>query len=533
MLTSLKRPSFIGPTTAAAAVAQGDSSDHGSIESHPNGILELAFSFWHSRVLHTALELGLFTVLSKSANQQMTSHQLGMTLRLYPGAASDFLDALVSMNLLEKQGTGEEAMYSLGKESRRFLAKGSDTFIGDLLHKCDQQYKDWIDLIGILKKENPQAFHDIGGTMERDMRIAKVRLASSEDYPDANADGSSAQFLDDAFKLAYGFCPSRVLLTATELGVFTLLANAPDRKMTCQQLAKCLELDESRTEQWLSLLVGAKVLTRKLERKKFVYSNSSDAAKFLDQSKANYIGGVLTLTSQRLYQFWANLQDTLETGAPQCGHQDTWSADFYGQDGMGHVLVSLQSIHASWFQDVARAVDFSKYKTLVDVGGSTGLLSATIARQHKRMRCITADLPSIQPLAEQCVRELGLEGRVVSMGFDYLKDDFPRADAIAFSNVLSECNASEKRRLLRKVYEALPHGGVLIVLDTLVDDDRRQNSHGLLQALNMSLERGLDDDSYGYSQRDFTKWCTSLGFQKIETLELSGQGSQATFLAFK
>ena len=200
---------------------------------------------------------------------------------------------------------------------------------------------------------------------------------------------------------------------------------------------------------------------------------------------------------------------------------------------MCHVLASLEQIHAPLFYDLALAADFSTYKTMVDVGGSTGHLSAAIALQHKRMRCITADLPAIQPLAEECVRELGIERRVVSVGLDYLKDEFPRSrsDVIVMSHVLSECSESEKRTLLQKAFDALPKGGMLVVVDCALDNDRRHNTHGFLKALNMMLERGAED-SYGYSCSELVKWCGSLGYHSTDVLEL-GQGTHVAFLAYK
>lgn len=525
MISSLKLSTCTASATAAAFPVTEVVESH---EANQNGILDLAFTFWYSRVLQTALDLGLFTALSSSKNRRMTSHQLGMTLRFHPGASSDFLDALVSMNFLRRQGTGEEALYSNSEESRLFCSKDSDMYIGDLLQKCDGQYRDWIDLAEILKTKSSKEFKDIGDAMERDIRVAKARVACCHIYESGLNINAS---LEDIFKVAYGFCPSRILLTMTELGVFTLLANAPEGTMSSQDLAKCLKLDEKRAGKCLSILVGYKILTRKVERKKLVYSNTPAVSAFLDQTKESYIGGVLVLASQRQYQLWADLQETLQSGAPRCGHQESWSTDFYSQTGMCHVLASLEQTHAQSFHDLARAADFSAYKTMVDIGGSTGHLSAAIAMQHKRMRCITADLPDIHPLAEECVRELGMEGRVVSVGMDYMKDEFPRADVIAMSNVLSECSESEKQRLLQKAFEALPKGGMLVVMDCVLDNDRCHNTHGLLKALNMMLERGIEG-SYGYSCSELTKWCGSLGYQSTEVLEL-GHGPQVAFLAYK
>jgi O-methyltransferase domain len=54
--------------------------------------------------------------------------------------------------------------------------------------------------------------------------------------------------------------------------------------------------------------------------------------------------------------------------------------------------------------------------------------------------------------------------------------------------ILHDWGLEKKRFLLTKAYEALPPGGALIVYETIIDDERRQNAFGLLMSLNMLIE---------------------------------------------
>ena len=63
----------------------------------PDAILQTAFGFWNSKVLLTAVELGLFTVL---AHRRLSGTELGKELGLHPRGIADFLDALVAMKFL-------------------------------------------------------------------------------------------------------------------------------------------------------------------------------------------------------------------------------------------------------------------------------------------------------------------------------------------------------------------------------------------------------------------------------------------------
>ena len=57
----------------------------------PSNILQTAFGFWHSKVLLTAVEFGVFT---KLAGRHLTGAELGAELQLHPRAIADFFDAL-------------------------------------------------------------------------------------------------------------------------------------------------------------------------------------------------------------------------------------------------------------------------------------------------------------------------------------------------------------------------------------------------------------------------------------------------------
>src|SRR5262249_44413923 len=48
-----------------------------------------------------------------------------------------------------------------------------------------------------------------------------------------------------------------------------------------------------------------------------LYTNSPEAARFLDRAKPSYIGGIIEMFNARLYGFWSSLTEALRTGEPQ------------------------------------------------------------------------------------------------------------------------------------------------------------------------------------------------------------------------
>ena len=83
-------------------------------------------------------------------------------------------------------------------------------------------------------------------------------------------------------------------------------------------------------------------------------------------------------------------------------------------------------------------------------------------------------------------------------------------------------------QLIRSAYDALPSGGAFIVVEALIDDERRENVFGLLMSLNMLIEFG---EAFDYSAADFEKWCREVGFERFEVIHLAGPSSAA--IAYK
>jgi len=69
----------------------------------PDAILQTAFGFWNSKLLLTAVTFDLFTRLRQ---RRLTGAQIGRELGLHPRGIADFLDAVVAMKFLEREGDG-------------------------------------------------------------------------------------------------------------------------------------------------------------------------------------------------------------------------------------------------------------------------------------------------------------------------------------------------------------------------------------------------------------------------------------------
>lgn len=120
----------------------------------PSHILQIGSGFWPSKVLLSAVELGLFTQL---ANESFTGQEIGDKLGLHPRAIWDFLDGLVALDLLDREGDGISAHYRNTQATAVFLDKNSPRYIGGILEMFNARlFRFWADLTEALKTGEPQ-----------------------------------------------------------------------------------------------------------------------------------------------------------------------------------------------------------------------------------------------------------------------------------------------------------------------------------------------------------------------------------------
>jgi hypothetical protein len=232
---------------------------------------------------------------------------------------------------------------------------------------------------------------------------------------------------------------SKTLLTAVNMELFTQLAKGA---FSGQDIKTKLDLHERSLYDFLDTLVALGFLNRSGIKQTSVYSNSEDSDLFLDKNKPSYIGGMLEMCNHRLYPFWNDLEDGLKTGKPQNEVKNS-EEDFFGElyadeARLREFIHAMGGIQLGNFMTSSEKFDFSNYNTHCDIGGSGGNLSIHIAKNNPHMNCISVDLSSVCPIAEENIKMMGLESQVRTQSGDFFKDDFPKTDIITMGNILHD-----------------------------------------------------------------------------------------------
>jgi hypothetical protein len=320
-------------------------------------------------------------------------------------------------------------------------------------------------------------------------------------------------------QLTRAYAGSKALVSAVELGLFTALADGP---LTGEVLRAKMGLQPRGTTDWLDALVSLGMLDRDGD----LYANTAATDLYLDRAKPTYVGGmVLGMAADTSH--WDSLTAALQTGQTQIeGDQDF--LDQYRDPALfTEFMHSMTGLSMGAAQAIAEKFPWSRYRTVIDVGAAEGCVPVQLALRHLQLTGGGFDLPMVRQAFESYVATYRLTDRLRFYPGDFFTDPLPSADVLVMGHVLHNWSLQEKLELLGKAYRALPDGGALIVYESLIDDDRRTNTFGLLLSLAMLL---VTHAGFGYTSADCRSWMSEVGFRDSYVQPLVGPDSMVVGL---
>ena len=324
---------------------------------------------------------------------------------------------------------------------------------------------------------------------------------------------------DKILQTGLAFWPSKTLLSAVELGLFTELASGPQGLEAIQAR---LQLHPRAARDFLDTLVALGFLSRSGDR----YANTPETDFFLDRRKPSYVGGILEMANHRLYPFWGHLTEALRTGQPQnevkAGDPAIFETLYADPARLKEFLKAMTGISHGANMTIARAFPWKDYATFVDVGTAQGDLAVQVALANTHLRGVGFDLPQVEPIFTEYVAAIGVSDRVSFMAGSFFERDLPKADVVMMGHILHDWDLPTKRMLIEKAFNALPAGGAFIAYDAIIDDDRSANAFGLMMSLNMLIET---PGGFDYTGADCRQWMTDAGFTATRVEPLVGPDS--------
>jgi predicted O-methyltransferase YrrM len=123
------------------------------------------------------------------------------------------------------------------------------------------------------------------------------------------------------------------------------------------------------------------------------------------------------------------------------------------------------------------AYDFSRFRTIIDVGGGNGALMISILEACQGPRGIVFDLPDAVENARRNIEVAGLSDRCSAIAGDALEGVPTGADAYVLSNFLVDMDDDRARAILSRCRAAIVDAGALLLIEWVIPTADEEPDH--------------------------------------------------------
>jgi hypothetical protein len=315
---------------------------------------------------------------------------------------------------------------------------------------------------------------------------------------------------DPIMRIAMGFMAAKHLFVASEIGLFTGLAQGP---ATLDQLAATCGIPR----RTAGISADAMVSLGLLERDGARYRNSETAAVFLAGQAGLDLRPMLRFWNSISYPGWLALEDAVRAGEGQSK---------FGQFSTEEQLIfsaGVEAFSAATAAALAANYDFSQHHRLLDIGGGTGSFLLAILRQHAALRGTLFELPGACEVARRRLASEPEGARIDVVEGNLVSDPLPPGhDILLVANTVHVLSATHNIDLLRKLRGQAAQGTHLLLVDLWMDSGHTQPPAAPLMSGEFLIISG---EGQAYGEDDAEAWLRETGWRKSERRPLGGPHS--------
>jgi hypothetical protein len=298
--------------------------------------------------------------------------------------------------------------------------------------------------------------------------------------------------------LSWGYRAARVLHVANEIDLFTGLS---DKEMTLEEISQTCSTKPDMTGKLLIACTAMGLLEKGGSR----YRNTELSNTYLVRGRELYQGNIIA-HSGTVCNFWNSLEDEVRITARPEKKPGEEHRNFIM--GMHNIAVAGR---AEAFTD---HIDLSGRKKLLDVGGGPGTYSIAACRHYPQLEAVVFDLPDTIAIANEVIAGEGMQDRVTTQAGNWETDTFGEDnEVVLFSNILHG-PGSQAETKLKKAYDSMESGGLLLVQDFLLNDEKTGplipalfnvmvGAYSRRELLSLIKEAGFVHESHNRKSRPF------------------------------
>lgn len=267
--------------------------------------------------------------------------------------------------------------------------------------------------------------------------------------------------------MATGFFLSRLVHVAARLGIADHLAGGPK---SAGELAPATGCDETSLYRFMRTLTNFEILVLDADGK-FALTPLGDALR--SDAPGHAHSAILTLGSDAVWKAWGELPYAVATGASAFDRANGKPIfDYLGEDPDAGRRFSetMLAVHGAEPAAVAEAFDFSSAGVIVDIGGASGNMLASILARHATPRGVLFDLPQATTEASTLLHARGVDSRIIiehGSFFDRIPAD---GDIYILSHIIHDWPEAQALAILDRCRQAMTPGARLLLVEVVLHD---------------------------------------------------------------
>lgn len=292
--------------------------------------------------------------------------------------------------------------------------------------------------------------------------------------------------LKELVKLPYLSMYVNVMFSAMELDLFSALTE----KKTAKKLAAEKGWHDANTKYLLDALFSLGFLMKDEE----MYYNRPETDRYLVKDSAEYVGGYLLFSGNKNFNSM-DIRQLLEQGPKEAEKKKQSLAFEQYADALRETQKGLRQKEI--LEMVRGLPENRRIQKILDIGCAAGLLGLALARDNEERSLVLYDLPPMEPLIKESIQLSHMEGRAEALTGDYRKDDIGEGYDLVLAVATFGFAKNDLDRVLKKIYDAMNPGGVLISISDGIQPDFSGPWDMILgwlpyylQGINMSLLKG-------------------------------------------
>jgi len=299
------------------------------------------------------------------------------------------------------------------------------------------------------------------------------------------------------------FMASRLILAAERLQLFRKLHG---KKLNASRIGKLMKL----SPKYLTLFLDALVSIGMLRKKEDLYWNSSLAEKYFIQERSIFWTRQFSAECVEKFEALTMLEKVLKSG------KNSWtirgkkkqsyldSMRKYPQEAKDFTQM-LYHYHQEDAEALAEYLDLSKFNSVLDVGGGSGVMSIALVKNNPHLRACILDIEPVCQIARQNIKKAGLSRRISTISGDMRKELPSGYDVVVCCDI-----GPISKHLLRMAYQRLPYDGLIALVDRFLSEDMTEPLDRIMN--------NLAGSSFGMETKgEMVEMLSTCGFKNIES----------------